>query len=242
MIPGTPDLEGLRRFVAGGDRSTPTCFAGRQAIIDAIAGALDTVMDGAREDRDARGLTRLVQGAPGAGKTALLEEVAGRFQVADARRRPGDAQGPVPVMLDRDMLYSEEDTVLAIVEAMAGSAGWTVKLADFRRTSTRGAGGGLRLPPLLSAAVRLGSSVARGTSKARLATPGLCTLARPTPPDSCAAGLLSHRLPGMPRPWRALWRDRPCAPTPLPSSPAYRTRRRPGREHRGRRRSRASAG
>ena len=165
MTADIPDLKGLRRFVAEGDRGTPACFAGRQAIIGAIARALDTVMDGAREERDVRSLTQLVQGAPGAGKTALLEEVALRLWAAETRRRPGDAQGPVPVMLARDALYSEEETVLAIVEAMAGAPGWTVRPADFRRTSTRD--GGLRLPPLLSAAVRLGSSVAPEPEESR---------------------------------------------------------------------------
>ena len=64
----------------------------------------------------------------------------------------------------------------------------------------------------------------------------------PIPPGSCAAGLLSRRLPGPPRPWRALWRSRPFAPTPSPSSPACRTHPRPGRGRKGRHRSRASAG
>ena len=154
-----PDLEGLRRFVAEGDRSVPASFAGRQALIYGIGGALDTVMAGARGGRDVRGLTQLVQGAPGAGKTALLGEIARRLRATEARRQPGDAQVPVPVMLDRDLLCSEEETVLAVVEAMAEAPGWTVGTSDFRRTSVRSAGDGLGLPPLLSAAVRLGSSV-----------------------------------------------------------------------------------
>ena len=161
MKAGAPDLAGLRRFVDREDRSAPACFAGRQALIDRIGSKLGVVMtEAGKPDRDASGLTQLIQGAPGAGKTALLDEIAKRFRTAHAQRRPGDAQVPVPVMLDRDALYSEEETVLAIVEAMAGSPGWMVGPSDFRRTSMRGAGGGLRLPPILSAAVRLGSSVA----------------------------------------------------------------------------------
>ena len=114
-------------------------------------------MTGARAGRELSGLTQLIQGAPGAGKTALLRELAVRFRSEEARWGPVDA--PVPVMLDRDLLYSEEKTVLAIVEAMAGTPGWTVDVSDFRRTSTRGSGG-LHLAPILSVVARLGSSVA----------------------------------------------------------------------------------
>ena len=156
-----PDIDGLCRFIEREDRSVPAHFAGRQKLIDRIDSKLRTVMaEAGTPDGDASGLTQLVQGAPGAGKTALLREIDRRFRTAEAQRQPGDVPVPVPVMLDRDLLYSEEETVLAIAEAMEGEPGWTVRTSDFRRTSARGAGGGLRLPLLLTAAVRLGSSVA----------------------------------------------------------------------------------
>ena len=66
-----PDIEGLRRFARKGDRQDPPYFAGRTDLIEGLANDL---RDRTKENgKDAwKGATRVYQGAPGAGKTALL--------------------------------------------------------------------------------------------------------------------------------------------------------------------------
>ena len=66
-----PDIEGLRRFARKGDRQDPPYFAGRTDLIEGLANDL---RDRTQENgKDAwKGATRVYQGAPGAGKTALL--------------------------------------------------------------------------------------------------------------------------------------------------------------------------
>ena len=69
-----PDLEGLAEFVADKDRNEPVRFAGREVEIHRLK---ETV--GRAKARRA-GLTEVITAAPGAGKTALLRELARRFQ------------------------------------------------------------------------------------------------------------------------------------------------------------------
>ena len=59
----------------GGDRDDPPVFAGREDIIARVLRATRRLPPGG-----GRGKTFLVEGAPGAGKTALVSEIAKRFQ------------------------------------------------------------------------------------------------------------------------------------------------------------------
>ena len=63
------------------DRSAPVRFAGRQDEIGLILSRADRM-----GDDESAGLTVIVQGAPGAGKTALLNEVSKRFHDEAAHR------------------------------------------------------------------------------------------------------------------------------------------------------------
>ena len=165
-----PDLRGLYRFVRKRDRVPAACFVGRQDFIEQIEDDLDVVMEEAgAPDGDASGLTQLIQGAPGAGKTALLKELVRRWRTAERERLtsvPNEpATGiPVPVMLDRDLLYDEGETVLAITAAMAkarGGAGeqWRTNPERFRLTETTGLKGAISAPGL-SVGGQRGSAVA----------------------------------------------------------------------------------
>ena len=90
-IPSTPDIEGLRNFSEQDDRSPAPVFVGRDAALADVEGAVRRVATG-----DAQGGLRLVYGAPGAGKSALLEELARRWRTRDA----GDA--PIPLFVSAD--------------------------------------------------------------------------------------------------------------------------------------------
>lgn len=160
-----PDIDGLRQFVEEKDRAPPACFAGRKKLIEDVHKAAGAMMYGATHGRNVRGLTMLVQGAPGAGKTALLEELDRRWRQEASGRQKVEGV-PVPVMMDRDGLYDEEKTVLAIVAAMAntpgGTPGWNVETVDFRKTASHGVSGGVKVMGL-TVGGRLGSAEAPET-------------------------------------------------------------------------------
>ena len=86
--------DSLTRLAQSSDRASPTVFAGREnefaLLNDAVQGT----------QRDESGHTVVIQGVPGAGKTALLNEYAIRLLTADA-----DAERPVvPVPLQPGIL------------------------------------------------------------------------------------------------------------------------------------------
>ena len=70
-----PDIEGMKRLIARRDREVPDVFVGREKIISALADDVRLLA----ASGGLRGATRIVQGAPGAGKTALLNELRVRW-------------------------------------------------------------------------------------------------------------------------------------------------------------------
>ena len=81
----------LKRFADEGGRTQPPVFVGRNAVIKNIATAAKIAYDKWRSgDSDAKdpGLTRLVQGAPGVGKTSLLRHLQGRWEGDPSPERP----------------------------------------------------------------------------------------------------------------------------------------------------------
>ena len=69
-----PNLDLIRKYAnPKGDRGTPPKFVGREKII----GELESILQAAGEDP--KGRTVLIEGAPGAGKTALLDELQLRW-------------------------------------------------------------------------------------------------------------------------------------------------------------------
>ena len=80
------DGDGLREFVAAGEGSPPPVFVGRtEAIADIEAAARRAWKPGASNQGEP-GATRVLHGAPGAGKSSLLAELAAR---CGASRGPG---------------------------------------------------------------------------------------------------------------------------------------------------------
>ena len=184
-----PVIAGLVQFLRKTDRVPPAYFAGRKKLIDKVDEALEAVMvEAGKPDGDASGLTMLFQGAPGAGKTALLGELARRFREQEVRRLTdtptGPAEGvPVPVMLERDILYNEGSVALAIVQAMAEAPGgpgdaWTLSPEAFRRTVSHTLSGKL-------GAGGIGVGGGRTTSTAP-ETPAFAMLRKKQPPATWA--------------------------------------------------------
>ena len=106
-----------------GERGAPTVFVGREFEIGEVIARANDLAKAVKPGR-----TVVVQGPPGAGKTALLRELAGRFQALGAGHR---VVGPLlPWSADG------QRTVLAhLARALFG-----VDPADFRRTRERRTG------------------------------------------------------------------------------------------------------
>ena len=108
-----PDIEGMRRLFARGDRERPDVFVGRDEPIKALTAALQNI-EGAG---GIRGSTRIVQGAPGAGKTALLNELLTRWQ---SKSSAGTAHPPLVLNVQPDAFASRVGLVAELHRSMGG--------------------------------------------------------------------------------------------------------------------------
>lgn len=98
--------DALVRLATAGDRDSPTVFAGREEEFRLLENAVDRVREGRR------GLTVVIQGVPGAGKTALLNEYAARLLAANA-----DAERPViPVPLNAGTLNTPPAAIVEEID------------------------------------------------------------------------------------------------------------------------------
>ena len=131
-----PDLERLREFVSERDRNAAWFFVGRAAEIDEIEETCALAFRRFREGKALAGTTRLFQGAPGAGKTALLKHLQERWA------QSGDGK-PRPLLVDRPMLADPAALVLSIAELIDPE-----KAQRFRQTVTRGRAAIVGLGPL----------------------------------------------------------------------------------------------
>ena len=108
---GEPDIKGLDKFYDQGDKNSPQFFAGRQELISAIETTVDNLRDDIRRLPIAKVTsnqrTWLIQGAPGAGKTALQQYLSERWEA--------DKDGPVVVSALLGEL-AERDKLTANIE------------------------------------------------------------------------------------------------------------------------------
>ena len=187
--PPGPDIAGLRAFALEDDRLPPPAFVGRQDIIADIEHA---VAEAAAGGTAVRGRTRLVFGAPGAGKTALLNELARRWR---ARAADGDASAPVPVDCEPGDLTSPVAFTEVVLSALVPDS--SVDVAKV--TTTQGGSG---IPGVA------GLSVSRTTS-----VPSLVDSVRPDAPRGRRSA--RRRVPSASRvPSCCSWtRRRPCLAT-----------------------------
>ena len=77
-----PDLEGLRFFSEPLDRGIASFFVGRSALIEDIERAAASALRNASAGWRYASPTRLIQGAPGAGKSALLAHLEQKWSLA----------------------------------------------------------------------------------------------------------------------------------------------------------------
>ena len=68
-------FERMRRYEAALERTSPPVFVGRKGELDALQAAVDLVASD-----NPRGMTRIVQGVPGAGKSSLCDEFMASVQ------------------------------------------------------------------------------------------------------------------------------------------------------------------
>ena len=161
-----PDLDRLREFVAERDRNAAWFFVGRTAEIAEIEETCALAFRRFREGRALAGATRLFQGAPGAGKTALLKHLHERWA------QSGDGT-PRPLLVDRPTLDDPAALVLAIAELLDPD-----KAQQFRQTVTRSR----------TATVGVGPLSGSGTQATATSPPlaGLSELRRMFPPADWA--------------------------------------------------------
>lgn len=120
--PATPDIEGLRIFSEKGDRSPAPAFVGRESVLAGVEGTVRRVARG-----DAQGGIRLIYGAPGAGKSALLEELARRWRAREA------SDAPIPLFVSADDFAEPALVAEAILDTL--NPGATPVSASSRRTA-----------------------------------------------------------------------------------------------------------
>lgn len=174
-LPPGPDVAGLRAFALEDDRLPPPAFVGRRDVIADIEHAAARAAEGGAA---VRGRTRLVFGAPGAGKTSLLDELARRWR---ARAADGDPAAPAPVDCEPGELASPVAFTEAVLSALAPDSSFRAA----NSTTTEGGGGipgvagpsvsrTTSVPPLIDS-VRAGrtpwAAIREATRPERLARP-----------------------------------------------------------------------
>ena len=123
----SPDLDAARHFVQQEDRSRAWFFVGREKEIRNVETVLSEALSECQAGGSLFGATRLIRGAPGAGKTALLTHLRERWP-ADGR-----AGEPRALLVDRQRLANPTGLVFDIAECLDAE-----KARAFRQTETRG--------------------------------------------------------------------------------------------------------
>ena len=137
MANGGPDLDGLRFFSEPSDRERAAFFVGRAGEIEDIERALARALRHAQAGQRSAGATRLIQGAPGAGKSALLAHLEEKWTQAGR-------QAPHVLLVHLGELADPDRVAQAIAVRLDPR-----RAERFRRTETRsgsigisGVGGG----------------------------------------------------------------------------------------------------
>ena len=122
-----PDLDRLPDFIEERDRNAAWFFVGRTIQVEYIERTCDLALRRFREGAALAGATVLIQGAPGAGKTALLKHLREKWAMADAEA------APAALYVDPSELGDPAAIMARIAEALDPAKG-----AEFRRTTTSG--------------------------------------------------------------------------------------------------------
>ncbi len=106
----------IKEYLRQGEGAPPPVFVGHDDILEDV---LSTAKDSAGQPK----MTRIVQGAPGAGKTSLLHEMQKRWTGEDGLPR-------VVALPSTELLYSPLNGVGAVLDA------WTMDEGKWKRTLT----------------------------------------------------------------------------------------------------------
>ncbi len=114
------DVQGIKDFIVARDRQHNRFFVGRTDTIRCIAECLSLVSVRSKDKRatghPAKGLMQLVQGAPGVGKTSLLDELTARYM---AWLASGDAAHKViPIVISNTKRLSVTQVSQQLQEGM----------------------------------------------------------------------------------------------------------------------------
>ena len=121
-------VDRVREYLRQGEGAPPPVFVGHQDILDDI---LRTAQESAGEAK----FTRIIQGAPGAGKSSLLAEMQKRWLGKDGKPR-------VVALSSTDLMKDPRTGVGAVLDAWTmAEAKWTDTLKD-RLKRLRGVGAG----------------------------------------------------------------------------------------------------
>ena len=115
----------VRRYVGAGDRGEEPCFVGRRELFDLVELMAETACAGQRDSR-----TIIIGGAPGAGKTAFVRELAKRWNNAGAvvvELRPGEMKPfrlfeEIAKAVDAPTRERRDRTTATVVEGSLGLA------------------------------------------------------------------------------------------------------------------------
>ena len=135
--------DALFRLAKASDRAAPTVFAGREGEFALLNDAVQGVRNGEG------GHTVVIQGVPGAGKTALLNEYAARLLAANA-----DAERPViPVPLQSGVLNTPPAAIVEEIDRRFHELGASKASSEWNRMASRAVDGAALLGNALFAAV-----------------------------------------------------------------------------------------
>ena len=112
--------DALRRYVKREARAAPPVFVGRRDVVRDLEKAAAATLDAWRAGEDFPGLTRVVQGAPGAGKSSLLAHLRRKWEAA---RAAGDTGAPIAVNLPLEALMDGDRMPQALRKGLPARRG-----------------------------------------------------------------------------------------------------------------------
>ncbi len=126
-----PERTALQKLMRGVDRGRAPIFVGRQTELELIRERLDLLLERLDEPAPGADLTTVIQGAPGAGKSALLERIIEEWP-------PGGSESqPVAVRVAAGALEQPMADLLAIMARQtAGNLGIIRTLVRFFRSGS----------------------------------------------------------------------------------------------------------
>ena len=128
----TPNIAGLSRFARSTDRKLTDFFVGRELELGFIRNRVADVAQNHKsgDRKPSAGSTVLITGAPGAGKTSVMDFLLNRWSDAEG-------SGPIGIAVDLSDISDSETLALAVRRSVSGGVG--PALANYLRSFSIGA-------------------------------------------------------------------------------------------------------